>query len=204
MLGRWMQHRDSWYLGPFCSLGCPVAYTWGLLAYQIGMYRVLSLYRVKILRVKNNSPFHSEFALKSKQNIFHSQVRFRFPRSSFPSWTLSCALANPVAKKYFLGVPKACWIVLGTGSISAGASLVVQQWRIRLPLEETQVRSLGRADPLEKEMATPLQCSCLGNPMDRRAWKATVYEVTKSLTQRKWHSEGIDCSPRFWIKEEIE
>ena len=122
-----MQHRDSWYLGPFCSVGCPVAYTWGLLEYQIGMYRVLSLYRVKILRVKNNSPFHSEFALKSKQNIFHSQVRFRFPRSSFPSWTLSCALANPVATKYFLGVPKACRIVVGTGSISAGASLVVQQ-----------------------------------------------------------------------------
>ena len=28
----------------------------------------------------------------------------------------------------------------------------------------------------------PLQCSCLGNPMDRRAWWATVHEVTKSQT----------------------
>ena len=27
--------------------------------------------------------------------------------------------------------------------------------------------SLGREDPLEKEMANPLQYSCLGNPMDR-------------------------------------
>ena len=29
----------------------------------------------------------------------------------------------------------------------------------------------------------PLQYSCLGNPMDRRAWPATVHEVTKSQTQ---------------------
>ena len=26
----------------------------------------------------------------------------------------------------------------------------------------------------------PLQYSCLGNPLDRRTWQATVYEVTKS------------------------
>ena len=29
----------------------------------------------------------------------------------------------------------------------------------------------------------PLQYSCLGNPMDRRAWRATVHSVTKSWTQ---------------------
>ena len=29
----------------------------------------------------------------------------------------------------------------------------------------------------------PLQCSCLKNPMDRRAWWATVHGVTKSQTQ---------------------
>ena len=27
----------------------------------------------------------------------------------------------------------------------------------------------------------PLQYSCLGNPVDRRAWRATVYGVTKEL-----------------------
>ena len=27
----------------------------------------------------------------------------------------------------------------------------------------------------------PLQDSCLGNPMDRGAWQATVYRVTKEL-----------------------
>ena len=28
----------------------------------------------------------------------------------------------------------------------------------------------------------PLQYSCLGNPMDRRSWRATVYGVAKSWT----------------------
>ena len=28
----------------------------------------------------------------------------------------------------------------------------------------------------------PLQYSCLGNPMDRGAWRATVHGVIKSLT----------------------
>ena len=28
----------------------------------------------------------------------------------------------------------------------------------------------------------PLQYSCLENPMDRKAWRATVQSVTKSLT----------------------
>ena len=29
----------------------------------------------------------------------------------------------------------------------------------------------------------PLQCSCLGNPMDRGVWWATVHGVPKSRTQ---------------------
>ena len=29
----------------------------------------------------------------------------------------------------------------------------------------------------------PLQYSCLENPMERGAWRATVHEVVKSLTQ---------------------
>ena len=31
---------------------------------------------------------------------------------------------------------------------------------------------------------SPLQDSCLGNPMDRGAWQASVHGVTKSQTQR--------------------
>ena len=45
----------------------------------------------------------------------------------------------------------------------------------RLPaMRETRVQSLGREDPLEKEME---------NPMDGEAWWATVHGVAKSQTQ---------------------
>ena len=43
-----------------------------------------------------------------------------------------------------------------------------------------QVLSLGREDPLEKKNDYPLQYSCLGNPLHRGTWKATVYGITKS------------------------
>ena len=39
-----------------------------------------------------------------------------------------------------------------------------------LAMQEMQVQSLGWEDPLEKKMASPLQYSCLENPMDRGAW----------------------------------
>ena len=42
------------------------------------------------------------------------------------------------------------------------------------------VRSLGEKDPLEKEVATLLQYSCLRNPMDRGVCWAAVHEVMKS------------------------
>ena len=47
---------------------------------------------------------------------------------------------------------------------------------------ETQVRSLGWEDPLEKEMTTHSSLLCLENPMDRGAWWTTVHRVTKSQT----------------------
>ena len=47
-------------------------------------------------------------------------------------------------------------------------------------MQETWVQSLGWEDPLEKEMATQLQYSCLENPVDREAWQATVHGVAKS------------------------
>ena len=37
----------------------------------------------------------------------------------------------------------------------------------------------------------PLQCSCLENPRDRRAWWAAVYGVAQSRTRLKWLSRSI-------------
>ena len=60
-------------------------------------------------------------------------------------------------------------------------SLVAQIVKNFPALQETQVWSLGREDPLEKEMAT--QYSCLENSMERGAWQITVHGVTKNWTQ---------------------
>ena len=61
------------------------------------------------------------------------------------------------------------------------------QWlRICLPKLETQVRSLGRKDP-EKEMAT--HSSILGNPMNRGAWRATIYGAAKELDMTEHKQE---------------
>ena len=41
---------------------------------------------------------------------------------------------------------------------------------------------------------TPLQYSCLENPMDRGAWQATVHRVTKNQTllkQASLHAQGL-------------
>ena len=49
-------------------------------------------------------------------------------------------------------------------------------------VKETQVQSLGLEDPLEEGYGNPLPYSCLENPMDREAWRATVHWVAKSQT----------------------
>ena len=46
-------------------------------------------------------------------------------------------------------------------------------------MQEMQVRSLRQKDSLGKEMATPLQYSCLENPMDRGGWWATVHGIAE-------------------------
>ena len=49
--------------------------------------------------------------------------------------------------------------------------------------QEMEVRSLGREDPLEKEMATHSSILAWRITMDGGAWWATVQGVTKSWTQ---------------------
>ena len=60
------------------------------------------------------------------------------------------------------------------------ASLVAQEVKNLPAIQETQVQSLGQEDPLEMEMATPFQYSCLENSMDRGAWRAAVDGVSNS------------------------
>ena len=64
--------------------------------------------------------------------------------------------------------------------IVSGASLVAQMVKNPPVKQEMQVRSLGALPG--GEHGNPLQYSCLENPMDRGAWRATVHSVAKSQT----------------------
>ena len=44
----------------------------------------------------------------------------------------------------------------------------------------------------------PLQCSCLENPRDGRAWWAAIYGVAQSQTRLKWLSSSSRCTT-MWI-----
>ena len=50
-------------------------------------------------------------------------------------------------------------------------------------MQETQVRSLHKEDPLEMEMETHSSILAWRVPMNRGAWRATVHGVVKSWTQ---------------------
>ena len=90
--------------------------------------------------------------------------------------------------KYVLGLPR--WL---------------SDKRICLPMQEMQekwVQSLGWEDFLEEKIATQSSYSCLDNPMDRRAWWATVHGVRKSQTQlSNWVSESIP-SGHYWSHQQ--
>ena len=54
--------------------------------------------------------------------------------------------------------------------------------------QETQVRSLGQEDPLEKETAIHSSILAWRIPMGRGAWRATVHGVSKSGTRLREHT----------------
>ena len=61
-------------------------------------------------------------------------------------------------------------------------TFLVAQMLKKLPaMQETQLPSLDWEDPPGEGNGNPLQYSCLENSIDRGAWWATVYGVTKEL-----------------------
>ena len=47
---------------------------------------------------------------------------------------------------------------------------------------------------------TPLQYSCLKNPMDRGAWRAAVHRVTESDTTERLSSNGLEACQVPWVR----
>ena len=75
--------------------------------------------------------------------------------------------------------------------------------RSHLSMQETK-RDMGSVPGLGRspggEHGNPLQYSCLENPMDRGAWRATVHRVTKSHTQLKQFSTHTHtCTVLFFF-----
>ena len=61
--------------------------------------------------------------------------------------------------------------------------------------------SLGSGRSLEEENGNPFQYSCLGNPMDREAWQATIYGVAKRVRHNlatKQQQEMERCLKGCW------
>ena len=57
------------------------------------------------------------------------------------------------------------------------------------PVNAAEVGSIpGSGRSLEEGNGNPLQYSCLGNPMESKAWWATVHGVEKSWTQLSTHT----------------
>ena len=64
--------------------------------------------------------------------------------------------------------------------LSYSLSLVAQTVNNPSAIQETQVRSLGWEDPLEKGMTTHSGILAWRIPVDRGAWLATVHRVANS------------------------
>ena len=61
--------------------------------------------------------------------------------------------------------------------------MVAQMVKNPLAVWEIWVQSLDLEDPLEKEMATHFNILAWRIPMNRGAWQATAYGITKSWTR---------------------
>ena len=68
-------------------------------------------------------------------------------------------------------------------SITFWASVVAQTLKNLPTMWETWVQSLSLGRSSGERNGNPLQYSCLGNPIDRGAWRVTVHGVAKSQTR---------------------
>ena len=102
--------------------------------------------------------------------------------SSPRSWNFSSMFYLKVLQFQLL---LSLWYTLGFLSGSVG-----KQSACNAGAQETQIQSLSQKDSLEEEDYNPLQYSCLGTPMNRRAWWATVHGVAKGWT---WLSAAQGC-----------
>ena len=99
-------------------------------------------------------------------------------------------------------------------TVSFWASLVVQQLRIRLPMQKARVQSLGWENPLEKKMAThsnilacgggglvTKSCPTLCNPMDCSPPGSSVHGVCQA---KHWSGLPLPSPVVVWETPQAE
>ena len=157
-------------------------------------YLILTSFGGTILWTSNTSQ-QPKIQIKPKSSFWHLLV-YSFLLTHFPKHLIPQPLTSQLLEtKYMVFL---CFLSL----ICPSSSLHGLPWwlsgkKIHLSIEETQesqVQSLAQEDSLEEEMAAHSNILCIlsilqyssilsmGNPMDRRAWQATVPGVTKSRT----------------------
>ena len=89
---------------------------------------------------------------------------------------------------FFLCSNKTLFTKTSLGPNLAQSIIAILKMRKLSFRESTAVDSLWQPPVcfLEEELATRFSYSCLENPMDTGAWRATVHRVTKNQTQLKW------------------
>ena len=96
------------------------------------------------------------------------------PRDRWAWWAAIYAVAQSLTRLTWL-----------SSSSSSSSGSVVKNLPTMQELQDTQVGSLGREDPLEVTHSSILAWRI---PIDKGAWQATAYGVTKSWTWLKWLS----------------
>ena len=87
------------------------------------------------------------------------------------------------------------WTLIHFGG---GGSLIAQLVKNPPAMQETWVQSLGQEDPMEESMATHSRILAWRIPMDKGAWRATVYGVAKSQTQLSAHTHTHTHTHTLW------
>ena len=113
---------------------------------------------------------------------------FLYNLRNVPFWHLVFTLWGISSKEKIRGIP-------GRVSGKEPACQCRRRWVMGL------IPKLGRSPG--RGHHNPLQYSCLGNPMDREAWWATVHGVAKSWTQLKQLSPHHRKYKKKWEREKI-